>query len=53
MAWSTERKNRARDNAARLGAVQNFVMGSWVYPVFAFAGLVGAFLLVGAIEHGL
>jgi hypothetical protein len=51
--WSTARKNRARDNAARLGALQNFVMRGWVYPAFACIVVIGAMLLVGAIEHGL
>lgn len=50
MAWSTERKNRARDNAARLGAVQAYVMTSWVFPVAAFVAVVLALGIVGAVE---
>lgn len=48
--WTTARKNRARDNAARLGAVQVYVMASWIYPVAALVYVVVALGVVGAVE---
>lgn len=48
--WTTERKNRARDNAEWLGAVQEYVMTSWVFPLAAFVLVVVALGVVGALE---
>ncbi len=50
MAWTTARKNRARDRAARLGELQNFIMGSPIYPFAVLVVLVVALGLVGAID---
>lgn len=51
MAWSTARKNRARDNAARIGGLQNFIVGSRFFPASMVVGFVlVAGLLIGAVE---
>lgn len=50
--WSTERKNRARDNAARLGAVQTFVTlaAGKAFPWFAAASVIVGLGIVGGLE---
>lgn len=52
MAWSTARKNLARDRAESLGDLQNFIVRSPLFPagvVLGFFAVVG--LLTGAIER--
>lgn len=54
MAMTTSQKNRARDNAPRIGQAQKAVADHWVTPVLVvivFFGLLG--LIIGAIEHSL
>lgn len=52
MAWSTARKNAARDNAERLGELQKFIVASPLFALFAVVGFfAGAGLLIGGIEH--
>lgn len=52
MAWTTARKEAARDNAEQWGDLQRFVVGS---PLFPFLVVVVAVLIlglvVGTIEH--
>jgi hypothetical protein len=45
--WSTEKKNRARDRAARLGELQTFVSNSPVAPTVGLLGFIGAIGVVG------
>jgi hypothetical protein len=47
MAWSTAKKNRARDRAASLGQLQNFLVG-WCNP----AMVAGAVVVAGAVAVG-
>lgn len=52
MAWSTAKKNRARDRAESLGDLQNFIVRSPLFPAGVVIGFVGAAgLLIGAVEH--
>lgn len=52
MTWSTAKKNRARDNAAAWGDLQNFIVRSPLFPAGVVIGFVGAAgLLIGAVEH--
>lgn len=56
MAWSTSRKNRARDNAVRIGRFQTRIESSELFLWFAAAACVISFfviagLLIGTIEH--
>lgn len=51
--WSAARKNRARDNAARLGKVQTFVTARTAgaaYPVTVGVTLLASLGVVGSIE---
>jgi hypothetical protein len=55
MAWSTARKNRARDNAAVLGYLQNRVI-VWAEssPIAPVLGVIAFFVilgLAGGLEH--
>lgn len=51
MAWSTERKNRARDNAERLGRAQTAVELFVKVPTVQVAGFFGGLVIVsGWIE---
>jgi hypothetical protein len=52
--WSAEKIARVEDQAARLGAWQIRVMGSWWFPlvvVLAFVAVAG--LAIGGLEHSL
>jgi hypothetical protein len=45
MAWSTERKNRARDNAERLGRAQTAVELFVKVPAVQVAGFFGTLII--------
>jgi uncharacterized membrane protein YdfJ with MMPL/SSD domain len=54
MAWTTARKNRARDNAEAWGDLQRFVMASPLFPfVVVVVGLAVMALGIGWLEHNL
>ena len=52
--WSTEKKNRERDRAVRIGQLEKFVTGSPILPTTAviafFAFVIGAVELVESIN---
>lgn len=52
--WSTEKKNRERDRAARLGQLETFLVKSPILPMTAvvafFAFVIGAMELVESIN---
>ncbi len=52
MAWSTARKEAARDNAEQWGDLQRFIVGSPLFPLFVTVGaFAGLGLVVGTIER--
>lgn len=51
MAWSTEKKNRERDRAARLGELQKVLVGWWTPSMTAGVAFTGAAIAVGLIEN--
>jgi nitrate reductase NapE component len=46
--WSTEKKNRARDRAERIGQLQTFVTESPILPTVAVVGFFG--FIGGAVQ---